>query len=81
MTGVRRIPQHSKHTPRSINYTPTIANQGNNSGTIGLVPQERLTQDHEDPPKIHDPRFRFIFLHYTTPYGPHLDRHTVPHQY
>ena len=37
-------------------------------------------QNNKDPPKIHDPRFRFIILHYTNPCGTQPTSHIEPHK-
>ena len=43
--------------------------------------QEHLTWNHEDLPKVHVPHPKFTLIHNTTPHGPHLARHPVPHKY
>ena len=45
-----------------------------------MVPQEHLTWNHEDPPKVHVPYSQFTLVHNTTPRGLHMARHPLPHQ-
>ena len=73
--------QLSNFIPTAINSTPTTYNQSNDPGTPQVGPQEHLTWIHKYPPKDHVPNSQFTLIHYTTPHGPRLDLHSLPHQY
>ena len=47
---------------------------------LNWVLQKHLTWYNYYPPEGHVPHYKFIIIYYTTPPGPHLVRHIVPHQ-
>ena len=58
---------------------PNIENHSNAPCITQMVPQEHLTWNYEDPPKVRVPHPKFTLIHNTKHRGPHLDRHPVGH--
>ena len=79
--GSRRIPQLLNCTPKAINSTPTTSKQRNTPVIFQILPQEHLSWNHKVPPKDHFTHPKLTLINNTTTHSPHLDRHTVPHQY
>ena len=80
MLGTRalRLSQLSNYITMSINSTPTTSKQSNFPGTNQLDPQEYLTWNHEDLPKVHAPHSQFTLVNYTTNNSNHLARPQYP---
>ena len=60
--------------------TPRTAKQGNGPDNIQMDPTEHLTWDHDIPTDSHVPCSKYILLHHTSPYGPHMDRYSLSHK-